>query len=178
MNAKQNRLWATMECKNRLMKEASEEEIKSKFFKEVLILEGKLTKVETELFEANADLRKLPTEDAEVLRVSGTSRVGLDGGRFQEPKTLKVMLDVQERPKEVLKGARGRFGRRASEGEQGSVSQCWVVAENEEGSGAKRVGRHAGVRTMPVGRQGRGHGREQGGVELHSQSGEQFDWMA
>ena len=87
-------------------------------------MEGKLTKVETELFEANADLRKLATEDAEVLRVSGTSRVGLDGGRFQEPKTLKVMLDVQERPKEVLKGARGRFGRRASEGEQGSVSSA------------------------------------------------------
>ena len=140
-------------------------------------MEGKLTKVETELFEANADLRKLATEDAEVLRVSGTSRVGLDGGRFQEPKTLKMMLDVQERPKEVLKGARGRFGRRASEGEQGSVSSAGVVAENEA---VVRKGSADTQECEPCQLNGRDvdMDEKQGGVELHSQSGEQFDWMA
>ena len=38
MNAKQSGLLAAMDTKNSLMKEAPEEEVKSKFFKEVLIL--------------------------------------------------------------------------------------------------------------------------------------------
>ena len=39
----------------------------------------------------------------------------------------------------------------------------------------KKVGRHAGVRVMPV---VRGHGREQGGVKLHFQCGAHFGWIA
>ena len=54
--------------------------------------------------------------------------------------------------------------------------QCWRVAEREEGSGAKRVGKDAGVRVVPVERRGRGHGREQGLVD--SLRGEQDGWMA
>ena len=45
MNARQSGLLVAMERKNRLMKEASEEEVTSKFFKEVLIPEEKLTEV-------------------------------------------------------------------------------------------------------------------------------------
>ena len=49
-----------------------------------------------------------------------------------------------------------------------------IAEKKEEGSCSKRVGRHGGVRVMPVER----HGREQGAVEFHSQCGEQFGWMA
>ena len=47
----------------------------------------------------------------------------------------------------------------------------------EEVSGAEQTRRHAGVRVVPAERHGRGHGREQGGAELHSKCGEQFCWV-
>ena len=53
-----------------------------------------------------------------------------------------------------------------------------MFAEKEEGIGSDSVGRHTGVRVMPVQPSGGGHGRAQGIVVFHLQCGDQFGWMA
>ena len=107
--------------------------------------------------ECREDMRKLTVErskgEAEGLRVSDTARVVVDG--------------------KVVSGAQ------SSEGEEGrcSVSGPGRFAEKQEYQYAERVGRHAGVRVVSAERDGRGHGREQGGVDFHSQCGEWFGWL-
>ena len=67
------------------------------------------------------------------------------------PKALKVKLDLLEVENN---GAPGDLGgvvdQSASLGDQSCVSCTGELAEKEEGCGAKRIGRYAGVRVVPA----------------------------
>ena len=135
------------------------------------------TKRRAEVVEILPEMRKLTVErkkaEAEGAESFGhcQSRFGWQGIVWS-PKLLKVKLDLQE---QQSGGALRSWG---SVWGPMFCEECWGLAEKEAGTGAERVGRHAGVRIVTAERYERGCGREQGGGELHSQCGEQFGWMA
>ena len=77
LSATQSKLLATIERKQKLMTEASDE-IQRKVLQDVLALEDKFSAVETELHEASAEMRRLTVERKRAgvvgLRVSDTSK--------------------------------------------------------------------------------------------------------
>ena len=79
---KQSRLWTNTERKQK-SKNGASDETQRKSLKDVLVLEEKISEVENEPFEVSEQMRKLTVErrkmEAEELRVSEMSRVGLDG---------------------------------------------------------------------------------------------------
>ena len=92
---------------------------------------------------------------------------------YPEPKALKVKLDFPGATEHWCPRELGVcFDWKVLVRDQGSGSSAGGSQKKEEGSGAKRVGRNAGVRVVPTERYRRGYGREQGGVELYSKCGD------
>ena len=136
MNAKQNRLLATMEHKQQLMNEASDE-IQRKFLKEVWALEQKILESENVLHEASEEMRKLSVERRKAEAEGGKNCKG--------PKALMVKLELLER--------RDSIAQRISETEV--LRGVPEVRRKRGRQWAQRVGRHAGVRVVLVERHGR-----------------------
>ena len=173
MKTQQNGHLATTERKNRLMMGASQE-VQNKSFKEVLIWRRSSR---TLTVSCSRPMRSCVSQLWKHGKVTRPRSVWI-GGRCQGPKALKVKLDLLERQDGGALWSSGSVWTRELCRGPKFCEQCWEFAGKEEGSGATRVGRHAGVRVVSVERNGRGHGREQGGVDFHSQCGEQFGWMA
>ena len=95
-NAKQSRLLATMERKQKI-DERSSNELQRKFLKDVLVLEEKISEVENELHDASAEMRKLSVEkwkaEAEGLSVSDTSKAVLGEWTVSGAPSSEGMLD-------------------------------------------------------------------------------------
>ena len=70
MNAKQSRLRATMERKQKLMS-GGPEGIRRKLFQAVLVLEDRISAVETELLVASEEMRELKVEKERRKRREG-----------------------------------------------------------------------------------------------------------
>ena len=70
----------------------------------------------------------------------------MDRRTTQVPKALKVKRDLLESENEgVLRMLRTVLVEVVQKGDQNSVSSAGVLGRKEKDSGAKRVGRHAGV---------------------------------
>ena len=139
-----------------------------------LVLEEKISEVENELHKTSEEMRKLTVErrkvGSEEPRTSDTSRVGSDWRKVSKSHSSEGEAGparATERRSSEEPGV--GLDQRTSEGDQGSMN----------GAGNAQTKKRAVVRVWvaPVERYGSGHGREQGGVDLQSQCGEQFGWM-